>query len=288
MHRNAKDATTVAMMKPALFACALLFALPACNKMGGGGGGGAVKLENDDQKTLYALGLIIGRNVANFNLTPAELELVKAGISDSALGKKPEIDLQTYGPKVNQLSRKRAEAKSAEEKKKGTAFADNAAKEPGAERTASGMVFKSLKPGSGEQPKAEDTVKVNYRGTLTDGTEFDSSYKRNEPATFPLRGVIPCWTEGVQKMKVGEKAKLVCPSAIAYGDGGRPPSIPGGATLVFEVELLDIVKQQTPQPGLSIPPPSAPGAKPPIGIHGAPAPGGKPATPPAGGKPATK
>src|SRR5690242_14666359 len=100
MHRNAKDATTVAMMKPALFACAALLAISGCNKMGGGGGG-PVKLDNDDQKTLYALGLIIGRNVANFNLTPSELDVVKAGISDSALGKKPEVDLQTYGPKVN-------------------------------------------------------------------------------------------------------------------------------------------------------------------------------------------
>jgi FKBP-type peptidyl-prolyl cis-trans isomerase FkpA len=81
---------------------------------------------------------------------------------------------------------------------------------------------------------------VNYRGTLIDGTEFDSSYKRNQPAQFPLSGVIRCWTEGVQKMKVGGKARLVCPSEIAYGDNGRPPTIPGGATLIFEIELLEI------------------------------------------------
>lgn len=83
-------------------------------------------------------------------------------------------------------------------------------------------------------------MKVNYRGTLVDGTEFDSSYKRNEPISFPLSGVIPCWTEGVQKMKVGGKAQLVCPSSIAYGDRGSPPVIPGGATLIFEIELLGI------------------------------------------------
>jgi FKBP-type peptidyl-prolyl cis-trans isomerase FkpA len=97
-----------------------------------------------------------------------------------------------------------------------------------------------VRVGTGASPKASDTVKVNYRGTLLNGTEFDSSYKRNQPATFPLANVIPCWTEGVQKMKVGGKAHLVCPSGIAYGDRGSPPTIPGGATLIFEIELLEI------------------------------------------------
>jgi len=115
-----------------------------------------------------------------------------------------------------------------------------AAAEPGAVKTASGLVYKELRPGSGASPGATDTVKVNYRGTLPDGTEFDSSYKRNEPASFPLNRVIPCWTEGVQMMKVGGKAQLTCPAAIAYGDAGSPPVIPGGATLIFEVELLGI------------------------------------------------
>ncbi|HEX8908988.1 MAG TPA: FKBP-type peptidyl-prolyl cis-trans isomerase, partial [Anaeromyxobacteraceae bacterium] len=92
------------------------------------------------------------------------------------------------------------------------------------------------------QPKETDTVKVHYTGTLIDGKVFDSSVKRGQPAEFPLNQVIKCWTEGVAKMKVGGKAKLVCPSSIAYGDEGRPPTIPGGATLVFEVELLDVKK----------------------------------------------
>jgi FKBP-type peptidyl-prolyl cis-trans isomerase FkpA len=117
---------------------------------------------------------------------------------------------------------------------------DKAAAEPGAVKTPSGMVYRELTPGTGASPKATDTVKVNYRGTLVDGTEFDSSYKRNEPATFPLNRVIPCWTEGVQRMKIGGKSKLTCPSNLAYGDQGSPPTIPGGATLVFEVELLGI------------------------------------------------
>jgi FKBP-type peptidyl-prolyl cis-trans isomerase FkpA len=120
------------------------------------------------------------------------------------------------------------------------AYLDKAAAQPGAVRTPSGLVYRELRAGSGESPKASDTVKVNYRGTLPDGTEFDSSYKRNEPAQFPLSQVIPCWTEGVQKMKVGGKSELVCPASIAYGDRGSPPVIPGGATLIFEVELLKI------------------------------------------------
>jgi len=117
---------------------------------------------------------------------------------------------------------------------------DKAAAEPGATRTPSGLVYRELTAGSGESPKASDTVTVNYRGTLLNGTEFDSSYKRNEPAQFPLSRVIPCWTEGVQRMKVGGKSRLTCPAALAYGDAGAPPSIPGGATLIFEVELLSI------------------------------------------------
>lgn len=121
------------------------------------------------------------------------------------------------------------------------AFLDKAAAEPGAVRTPSGLVYKELQPGTGPSPTASDVVRVNYRGTLMDGTEFDSSYKRNEPAEFPLNRVIPCWTEGVQMMKVGGKSKLTCPASIAYGDAGSPPVIPPGATLVFEIQLLAIL-----------------------------------------------
>ena len=120
--------------------------------------------------------------------------------------------------------------------------ADAAAKEPGAMVSPSGLVYRSLKDGTGASPKETDTVKVHYRGTLPDGKEFDSSFKRNEPATFPLNRVIKCWTEGVQKMKVGGKAKLTCPAPIAYGERGAGGVIPPNATLLFEVELLDIAK----------------------------------------------
>ena len=109
------------------------------------------------------------------------------------------------------------------------------------EKTASGIGVTTLKEGAGANPKMTDTVKVNYRGTLENGQEFDSSYKRGEPATFPLSRVIPCWTEGVQKIKVGGKAKLVCPPNLAYGNR-EIPGIPANSTLTFEVELLDIVR----------------------------------------------
>jgi FKBP-type peptidyl-prolyl cis-trans isomerase FkpA len=114
------------------------------------------------------------------------------------------------------------------------------AKEPGAVVKPSGLVFRSLKDGTGPSPGPTDTVKVNYRGTFPDGREFDSSYKRGEPIEFPLNGVIKCWTEGVQLMKVGGKAKLTCPASIAYGDRGAGNVVPPGATLLFEVELLGI------------------------------------------------
>jgi FKBP-type peptidyl-prolyl cis-trans isomerase FkpA len=126
--------------------------------------------------------------------------------------------------------------------KPANAFEEAFAREPGVQPITWGGWIKTMTAGTGASPNADNIVKVNYRGTLTDGTEFDSSYKRNQPATFSLRNVIPCWTNGVPMMKVGEKAKFVCPAYAAYGNAGSPPLIPGGATLVFEIELLDIVR----------------------------------------------
>jgi FKBP-type peptidyl-prolyl cis-trans isomerase FkpA len=195
-------------------------------------------LTTDEEKTVYAIGISIGQSLSMFNLTPPEIELVKRAISDSAAGK-PEVQLSEWGPKIQPLASSRAAAVAVKEKASGAAYLAKAAAEPGAVKTDSGLVYRELKVGTGESPKATDTVKVQYRGTLVNGTEFDSSYKRNEPAQFPLNGVIKCWTEGVQRMKVGGKAMLICPSDLAYGDQARP-SIPGGATLVFEIELLEI------------------------------------------------
>ena len=116
----------------------------------------------------------------------------------------------------------------------------NAAKEPGAVVTPSGLVYRALKEGTGASPAASDVVRVHYQGTFPDGREFDSSYRRGQPAEFPLNRVIPCWTEGVQRMKPGGKAKLTCPANIAYGERGAGGVIPPNATLVFEVELLAV------------------------------------------------
>ena len=196
----------------------------------------------EEQKTLYALGQNIAQNLGAFSLTGAELEHVKTGLTDGILGNKSAVEMNEYGPKIQALAQARQGAVAAKQAEIGKAFLDKAAKETGAVKTASGMVYLSQKAGAGESPAATDTVKVHYRGTLIDGKEFDSSYKRNAPAEFPLNGVIKCWTEGVQKMKVGGKAKLVCPANLAYGDRGSPPNIAGGATLQFEVELLGITK----------------------------------------------
>jgi FKBP-type peptidyl-prolyl cis-trans isomerase FkpA len=196
----------------------------------------------DEQKLFYVLGLAISQNLGSFNLSETELEMVKAGMTDGVLHRTPKADLQTFGPKIQDLQRTRMTAIAAEEKKAGQAFLDKAAAEQGATKTPSGLIIKTLKPGTGASPKVTDKVKVHYQGTLTDGTVFDSSVQRGEPVTFPLNGVIKCWTEGVQLMKVGEKSRLVCPADLAYGDRGAPGRIKPGATLVFEIELLDIVK----------------------------------------------
>ena len=197
---------------------------------------------NDDQKTLYALGLAISQSLGTFSLSETELDMVKHGLTDGVLKRPQKVDLQTFGPKIQLLQQSRLAMVAEGEKKAGAAFVAKAATEKGATKTESGVVITPVKPGSGATPKATDTVKVHYHGTLTDGTVFDSSIKRGEPATFPLDKVIKCWTEGVQQIKVGGKSRLVCPANLAYGDAGSPPVIKPGSTLVFEVELLEIVK----------------------------------------------
>ena len=204
----------------------------------------AQNLATEDDKTLYALGAQIGKSLGPFSLTAAELKIVQQGMADQVNAAKLKADPEQYREKIGQLAQKRGSLVAEKEKARGKAFLDKAAKEKGATKTASGLIYSEITPGKGPTPKPTDTVKVNYKGTLIDGTEFDSSYKRGQPAEFPLNGVIPCWTEGVQKMKVGGKSKLVCPSDIAYGDRGAPPNIPGGATLVFEVELISIGGQK--------------------------------------------
>jgi FKBP-type peptidyl-prolyl cis-trans isomerase FkpA len=193
----------------------------------------------DEQKTIYALGLSISRSISQFDLSPAELDIVKQAITDAASGK-PAVEIETWGPRIQNFAQARAQRVSDREKEASVAYLAKVATEPGVVKTESGLLYKEILPGTGPSPKPSDTVKVNYRGTLVNGKEFDSSYSRNAPAELALNHVIPCWTEGVQKMKVGGKSTLVCPAQIAYGERGQP-GIPGGAALVFEIELLGIV-----------------------------------------------
>jgi FKBP-type peptidyl-prolyl cis-trans isomerase FkpA len=195
---------------------------------------------SEDEKTIYAMGALLGQNaVQPLRLSEAELEVLQRGIASTARGGQPEFSTEEYGPKFQAFMQARAAEGAAEQKAKSEPFIETEAGKSGAQTSASGLIFRTLQPGNGASPEATDTVKVHYHGTLTDGTVFDSSRQRGEPTEFALNQVIPCWTEGVQKMKVGETAQLVCPSDIAYGDAGRP-GIPPGATLVFEVELISI------------------------------------------------
>jgi FKBP-type peptidyl-prolyl cis-trans isomerase FkpA len=195
----------------------------------------------DAKKVSYVLGTFVATRtpLATAELSEAELEEVMKGIADATQGKELAVKLSDYGPKVDQLLQAKAAARGEKQKELSKKETEKFAKEKGARRTTSGLVYLERSAGKGRTPKPTETVKVHYKGTLLDGKEFDSSYARNQPAEFPLNGVIPCWTEGVGLMKVGGKSRLVCPPDIAYGERGRP-GIPPNSVLVFEVELLEI------------------------------------------------
>lgn len=211
----------------------------------GAGGAAAVSPSNDTERTLYALGVFHGQRLQQFSLNPREAAIVARGMQDSLGGRAGSVNMREMLPRIQELADSRARAASQENVRRGNEFATRAAGETGAQRTASGLVFRTIEEGNGAMPTREDTVTVHYRGRLIDGTEFDSSFSRNEPATFSLSGVIPCWTEGLQLMKVGSRARLVCPPDIAYGERGQR-QIPPGSTLDFEVQLISITPR--PQP----------------------------------------
>jgi FKBP-type peptidyl-prolyl cis-trans isomerase FkpA len=200
----------------------------------------AAQPQNEDQKTLYALGAILAKQLSVFNLSVDEYDFIQQGMLDVVAGKTLAAEPDAYMQKINALAQTRMQAAAVKQKELAKPYLENAAKEEGAKKTASGLIYKEIIAGKGSQPKATDIVKVNYTGSFIDGKVFDSSVQRGQPVEFPLGQVIPCWTEGVSMMKVGGKAKLVCPSELAYGDQGKPPIITGGATLIFEVELLDV------------------------------------------------
>jgi FKBP-type peptidyl-prolyl cis-trans isomerase FkpA/FKBP-type peptidyl-prolyl cis-trans isomerase FklB len=201
----------------------------------------ALEPTTDEEKTLYALGLAINQSLGNFSLSEAEFEIVKAGITDGFHKKPSKVDLQAFGIKISQLQQARAQVIADAEKKAGAAFIEKVSAESGAKKTESGAILKTIKEGNGASPKMTDMVKVHYQGTLIDGTVFDSSAKQGEPAMLRVNEMSKCWVEGIQQIKVGGKSKLVCPSSLAYRDKGLPPLIKPGATLVFEIELLEII-----------------------------------------------
>jgi len=225
------------MRKAALLAFLASLAAVSCRA---GSAASGPELKTDDEKTLYALGLVVSQNVAQFNLSESDLEFVKAGMIDGVLKRGEKVKMEEFGPKIGAMAQARAAVGSAALKQEGAAFLERAAAEPGAVKTPGGFVHQEITAGTGPTPAATDTVKVHYKGSLIDGTVFDSSIDRGQPAVFALNQVIPCWTATVQMLKVGGKCRVVCPSDLAYGDRGYAPRIKPGATLVFEVELLGI------------------------------------------------
>jgi FKBP-type peptidyl-prolyl cis-trans isomerase FkpA len=199
---------------------------------------GAARAGEDE--TLYAMGAILGQRARGYGFSAKELARIERGFADAAAGRELKLkdrDLEEWGPRVDALLQKRGNPRIAAEKERGLALAMAEAKEPGAEKLGDGMVFRLLRAGEGENPRPTDRVRVKYEGRTADGKAFDSS----SGADVPLDGVVRCWTLGVPRMKPGAKARLVCPSALAYGDQGRPPQVPAGGTVVFDIELLAVL-----------------------------------------------
>lgn len=210
-----------------------------------------------EDKVFYALGMEFGRRVVSLSMSPVELAMLKAGLSDAIARRASKVDLEQVRAASARLTEQRKKASAEEEKKKALLFVDQVAKEPGTQRLNGGVVVKKLRPGTGINPGATDIVRVNYEGRLLDGTVFESSYKENKPMEVGLLAVMSCWQIGIPAIRVGEKARLFCPSDVAYGDDGMPPIIAGGATLIFDIELLG-ARPLDPAPEISAPRPVSP------------------------------
>jgi FKBP-type peptidyl-prolyl cis-trans isomerase len=202
-------------------------------------------LESQKQKASYGVGMNVGKSFKS-DLIELDLEAFMTGFKDALAGKESAVaaaDLEKAMADLRADVSKKSEERASANKKAGEEFlAKNKAENKNLKVTESGLQYVVEKEGTGPMPKATDTVKVHYRGTLIDGTEFDSSYKRNEPAEFPVGGVIKGWGEALQLMKVGSKWKVFIPPAIAYGEQGQPPVIPPASVLIFDIELLSIEK----------------------------------------------
>ena len=259
----------VALNAPLTFAAdAAAKAAPAADAKAAPAAGSKAAFKNDDQKSAYALGASLGRYMEN-SLKEQEKLGIKldkdqliAGVQDAFADKSKLSDqeieqtLQAFETRVKTSAQAKMEKDAADNEAKGKAFRDKFAKEKGVKTSKSGLLYKVEKEGTGDAPKDSDTVVVNYKGTLTDGKEFDNSYTRGEPLSFRLDGVIPGWTEGLKNIKKGGKIQLVIPPDLAYGKTGVP-GIPANSTLVFDVELLDI----KPAPKAEAQPDAAPADK---------------------------
>jgi len=212
--------------------------------------------QTEDEKTFYALGLAVARNLKAFDMSADERKVLITAMNAGLANEKPLVDVGEYKDKLEALAQARTAARAAKEREASTKFLADAANQKGAQKKSSGLIYQEVEAGSGEAPTTKDTVQVHYTGKRRDGSVFDSSVARGQPADFPLGRMIPCWTEGLQLMKVGGKAVLTCPADLAYGDTGAPPGagdmIAPGAALQFEVELLAVEK------GTGAPPPEAP------------------------------
>lgn len=218
---------------------ALSLTLTACT--GGGPDAKAIKLNSEDDKTFYAMGYMLGSNLQRLKLSDEEINALYKGLVASAKDQKAEVDMQIYQPKIQTMFKSRMEKVAKEQKDAGKKYLeDYLKKNKNAKKTESGLVYEVLKEGTGATPKATDIVEVHYHGTLISGDVFDSSVDRGKTIEFPLNRVIKGWTEGLQLMKEGGKTRFVIPSELAYGENGAPPKIPGGSTLVFEVELFKV------------------------------------------------
>lgn len=199
------------------------------------------KLNSEDEKTFYSIGYHWASKLKSFNLSDGEVKAIIKGVAASAKGDKAEVDIESYSSKVNPMLKERMASASITIKEQGKKYiAEYLKKNTKAKQTKSGLAYEILKEGSGKTAKATDTVEVHYHGTLISGTVFDSSVDRNKKIKFPLNRVIKGWTEGLQLIKEGGKIRLIIPSDLAYGENGSPPTIPGGSTLIFEVELFKV------------------------------------------------
>ena len=206
-----------------------------------------ITLKDQKDKVSYSIGVNIGTNFKQQGID-VNPEILIAGLKAALSGGKLALDqaeiqqtLTTYQRELVSKQAERSKELAGKNKEEGDTFLTTNKKKEGIKTTASGLQYKVINEGKGKKPTADDTVRVNYKGTLIDGTEFDSSYARNEPASFPVKGVIPGWTEALQLMKVGSKWQLFVPSNLAYGERGQGPDIGPNATLIFEVDLLAII-----------------------------------------------